>query len=158
MGPPQASMLAPSLRRGAALVDGALLVCLSSAIQESQGQTTAARRLKGSKPSGAEVCILGAGASGLGAALRLREKGYSLHLFERESLPGGQALNFKAPDGTSINMGPVVGVRGTAHTGYAEMFKLIAVTNPATPIKTFAYDYETGMYNNIVQKRPNVYI
>ncbi len=42
-----------------------------------------------------QIAIIGAGFTGLSAALRLQEKGHKVHLFEKESLPGGLAIGFE---------------------------------------------------------------
>lgn len=41
------------------------------------------------------IAIIGAGFTGLSAALRLQEYGYEVFLFEKESLPGGLAIGFQ---------------------------------------------------------------
>lgn len=41
------------------------------------------------------IGIIGAGLTGLSAALELQKYGYEVHLFEQESIPGGLAIGFK---------------------------------------------------------------
>ena len=41
------------------------------------------------------IGIIGAGLTGLSAALELQKKGYEVHLFEQEPIPGGLAIGFK---------------------------------------------------------------
>ncbi|HRN69800.1 MAG TPA: FAD-dependent oxidoreductase, partial [Candidatus Woesebacteria bacterium] len=41
------------------------------------------------------IGIIGAGLTGLSAALELQKKGYEVHLYEQESIPGGLAMGFK---------------------------------------------------------------
>ena len=68
-----------------------------------------------STPS-SSVCIIGAGASGLSTNLRLQAKGYAhddIVIFEKETTPGGKALDYKAPDGKSFMMGAITGVPGS---------------------------------------------
>lgn len=59
----------------------------------------------------ADVCIIGAGASGLSSALRLRQKGYKdIVIFERNAGPGGKAVTLKVePDNTSLYLGALLG-------------------------------------------------
>lgn len=45
-----------------------------------------------------KIGIVGAGFTGLSAALKLQEAGYSVHIFEQESIPGGLAMGFKKPE------------------------------------------------------------
>ncbi|KXN75008.1 FAD/NAD(P)-binding domain-containing protein, partial [Conidiobolus coronatus NRRL 28638] len=52
------------------------------------------------------VCVIGSGISGLSAAHRLKEKGYSVKLFEKEAISGGK-LHVYRKDGVVWNMGPV---------------------------------------------------
>jgi hypothetical protein len=53
------------------------------------------------------VCVVGAGISGLSAAYRLKEKGYSVKLFEKNNIVGGK-LHAYRKDGIVWNMGPVL--------------------------------------------------
>ena len=43
------------------------------------------------------IGIIGAGFTGLSAALKLQENGHNVFLFEKESAPGGLAIGFKKP-------------------------------------------------------------
>jgi predicted NAD/FAD-dependent oxidoreductase len=52
------------------------------------------------------ICIVGAGISGLSAAHKLKEKGYSVKLFEKDSIVGGK-MHVYRKDGAVWNMGPV---------------------------------------------------
>lgn len=45
-----------------------------------------------------KIGIIGAGFTGLSAALTLQKAGYTVHLFEKESVPGGLAMGFKKSD------------------------------------------------------------
>jgi protoporphyrinogen oxidase len=47
-------------------------------------------------PPQSEICIIGAGISGLTAGALLTKKGYKVTIFEKESLIGGRALSFDA--------------------------------------------------------------
>lgn len=51
--------------------------------------------------------IIGAGVSGLGAAIRMRNKGYRVTVFEANSFPGGK-LSTETKDGYRFDMGPSV--------------------------------------------------
>lgn len=50
--------------------------------------------------------IVGAGFSGISAAAYLAKKGYKVHVFEKNALPGGRARQFAAPGGFVFDMGP----------------------------------------------------
>ncbi len=51
--------------------------------------------------------VIGAGVSGLGAAIRMRNKGYKVTVFEANSFPGGK-LSTESKDGYRFDMGPSV--------------------------------------------------
>jgi len=51
--------------------------------------------------------IIGSGVSGLGAAIRMRNKGYQVTVFEANSFPGGK-LSTETKDGYRFDMGPSV--------------------------------------------------
>jgi phytoene dehydrogenase-like protein len=51
--------------------------------------------------------IIGAGVSGLGAAIRMRNKGYKVTVFEANSFPGGKCSS-ESKDGYRFDMGPSV--------------------------------------------------
>ncbi len=51
--------------------------------------------------------IIGAGVSGLGAAIRMRNKGYKVTVFEANSFPGGKCST-ESKDGYRFDMGPSV--------------------------------------------------
>lgn len=59
----------------------------------------------------ADVCIIGAGASGIASALRLRQKGYKdVVILERNTFPGGKAVTLKVePNNTSLYVAALVG-------------------------------------------------
>ena len=44
------------------------------------------------------IAIIGAGFTGLAAAIELQKKGHTVTLFEREPIPGGLAIGFKQPE------------------------------------------------------------
>ncbi|MEA2695935.1 MAG: hypothetical protein QOI66_206, partial [Myxococcales bacterium] len=46
-----------------------------------------------------DVCVLGAGASGMYATMRLRERGHSVTLLERSDRVGGHANTYRDPEG-----------------------------------------------------------
>ena len=51
--------------------------------------------------------VIGAGVSGLGAAIRMRKKGYNVTVFEANSFPGGKCST-ETKDGYRFDMGPSV--------------------------------------------------
>jgi len=51
--------------------------------------------------------VIGAGVSGLGAAIRMRNKGYQVTVFEANSFPGGKCSS-ETKDGYRFDMGPSV--------------------------------------------------
>lgn len=51
--------------------------------------------------------VIGAGVSGLGAAIRMRNKGYKVTVFEANSFPGGKCSS-ETKDGYRFDMGPSV--------------------------------------------------
>lgn len=51
--------------------------------------------------------VIGAGVSGLGAAIRMRNKGYQVTVFEANSFPGGKCSS-ESKDGYRFDMGPSV--------------------------------------------------
>lgn len=70
--------------------------------------------------SGSKALVVGAGFGGLAAALRLCRLGYSVHLVERLSEPGGRARVFNK-DGFIYDAGPTV---ITAPFLFEELFEL----------------------------------
>jgi glycine/D-amino acid oxidase-like deaminating enzyme len=59
----------------------------------------------------ADVCIIGAGASGLSSALRLRQKSYKdIVIFERNAGPGDKAVTRQVePNNTTIHIAALLG-------------------------------------------------
>ena len=56
-----------------------------------------------------DVCIIGGGASGTYAAVRLADEGYPVAVIEKEDHLGGHTVTYTDPDtGTPLNMGVVV--------------------------------------------------
>jgi len=53
----------------------------------------------------ADVCIIGAGFAGLGAAYKLKQAGKSVTVLEARDRVGGKVFTQVLPDGTPINMG-----------------------------------------------------
>jgi phytoene dehydrogenase-like protein len=71
----------------------------------------AARRLTQAPPDETlDVCVVGAGPAGIGAALALTDKGKTVALLEREAVAGGQtAPEYRDPaSGFRVHMGAVV--------------------------------------------------
>jgi oxygen-dependent protoporphyrinogen oxidase len=54
-----------------------------------------------------EIAVIGAGASGLGAAFRLHQAGYHVHVFDRLGFPGGK-MRTTIKDGYIIDHGPTI--------------------------------------------------
>jgi phytoene desaturase len=54
-----------------------------------------------------KCAIVGAGVSGIAAAIRMRSKGYKVDVFEANSFPGGK-LSTESKDGYRFDMGPSV--------------------------------------------------
>lgn len=53
-----------------------------------------------------KIAIIGAGISGLSAAAYTAKAGNEVHVFEKNSTPGGRARQFKTNNGYSFDMGP----------------------------------------------------
>ena len=60
--------------------------------------------------------IIGAGVSGLGAAIRMRNKGYNVTVFEANSFPGGK-LSTESKDGYRFDMAINVLLCHVGHRG-----------------------------------------
>ena len=52
------------------------------------------------------VSVIGAGFSGISAATYLASAGYQVHVFEKNSQPGGRARQLKNESGYIFDMGP----------------------------------------------------
>lgn len=57
--------------------------------------------------SNKKCAVIGAGVSGLGAAIRMRNKGYKVTVFEANAFPGGKCSS-ESKDGYRFDMGPSV--------------------------------------------------
>jgi phytoene desaturase len=53
-----------------------------------------------------KIAIIGSGISGLSAAAYLAKEGMEVHVFEKNSEPGGRARQFKTENGYTFDMGP----------------------------------------------------
>jgi len=53
-----------------------------------------------------KIAIIGSGFSGLSAAAYTAQKGHEVHLFEKNSTPGGRARQFQVKEGYHFDMGP----------------------------------------------------
>ncbi|GAB2773314.1 phytoene desaturase family protein [Salinimicrobium soli] len=54
----------------------------------------------------AKIAVIGAGFSGLSAASYLGAAGHEVHIFEKNSIPGGRARQISTADGYTFDMGP----------------------------------------------------
>lgn len=52
------------------------------------------------------IAIIGSGFSGLSAAAYAAKEGHEVHVFEKNSTPGGRARQFKTDNGYTFDMGP----------------------------------------------------
>ncbi|MCG2616250.1 phytoene desaturase family protein [Terrimonas sp. NA20] len=52
------------------------------------------------------IAIIGSGFSGLSAAAYAAKEGHDVHVFEKNSIPGGRARQFKTDNGYTFDMGP----------------------------------------------------
>ncbi len=52
-----------------------------------------------------KIAVIGSGFGGLAVAIRLQSKGFNVTIFEKNSMPGGHAYQFKR-DGYTFDMGP----------------------------------------------------
>ncbi|MBK0370159.1 phytoene desaturase family protein [Flavobacterium agrisoli] len=53
-----------------------------------------------------KIAIIGSGISGLAAAAYASKAGHDVHVFEKNSIPGGRARQFKTENGYTFDMGP----------------------------------------------------
>lgn len=72
-----------------------------------------------------KIAIIGAGVGGLSAAIRLQHAGYSVTIYEKESMPGGKMHRIEM-DGHSFDVGPTLVMMPSI---YREIFEL-AGRNP----------------------------
>ena len=54
----------------------------------------------------AKIAVIGSGFSGLSAAAYLSKAGNEVHVFEKNSTPGGRARQFTTDNGYVFDMGP----------------------------------------------------
>lgn len=52
------------------------------------------------------IAVIGSGFSGLSAAAYAAKEGHDVHVFEKHSIPGGRARQFKTEEGFTFDMGP----------------------------------------------------
>ena len=53
-----------------------------------------------------KIAIIGSGFSGLSAAAYAAKDGNDVHVYEKHSIPGGRARQFKTDNGYTFDMGP----------------------------------------------------
>lgn len=54
-----------------------------------------------------KISVIGAGIGGLSAAIRLQHAGYSVEIYEKESIPGGKMHRIEM-DGHAFDVGPTL--------------------------------------------------
>ena len=87
------------------------------------------------------ICILGAGPSGLFAALELKTKWYPVVVLERTGRKGGKCRTYKGPDGLPYEQGAII------VGNYSRVRRIITLAKFTCGNFTFgkyAYDYEIG--------------
>ncbi|KAJ0415685.1 hypothetical protein BJY00DRAFT_254020 [Aspergillus carlsbadensis] len=89
---------------------------------------------RGSKVITRDVCIIGGGASGTYAAVRLRELGHSVVLVEREDHLGGHTRTYYDPEGRPIDYGVWVYSNNTDAARFFAHFNIATVRQDFTRI------------------------
>ncbi|KAL3485481.1 hypothetical protein BJX62DRAFT_229495 [Aspergillus germanicus] len=89
---------------------------------------------KGPKVITRDICIIGGGASGTYAAVRLRELGHSVVLVEREDRLGGHTRTYYDPEGRPIDYGVWVFSNNTDAARYFEHLNIATIYQDFTRI------------------------
>jgi hypothetical protein len=104
-----------------------------------------------------DVCIIGGGVTGTFAAIRLRDKGKSVALIERENRLGGHTLTYQDPGtGRKAEAGVVV-IRNSSvsHEFFSRFGIPLTKFDPPPPTSTMYVDFETGRQVEIHPSDPS---
>jgi hypothetical protein len=103
-----------------------------------------------------DVCILGGGAAGTYAALRLRDQGRSVVILERGNRLGGHAETFEDPDtGVPIDIGVQIFPDNPLVRGYFGRFGVPLSTRPPSAGGTsYSVDFRSGLPVNAYSPSP----
>lgn len=95
-----------------------------------------------------KISVIGAGIGGLSAAIRLQHAGYSVEIYEKESIPGGKMHRIEM-DGHAFDVGPTLVMMPSV---YREVFAL-AGRNPEDYIPMVKLDPMYHVYFNSTPMR-----